>query len=60
MRSLVRLTAVLLLAALPARTDRAGVFDCYVLPLSWSPTWCATEGRDRAMRCLIPSNNASS
>lgn len=52
MRSLVRLTAVLLLAALPARADRAGVFDYYVLSLSWSPTWCALEGRERgAAQC---------
>lgn len=52
MRSLVRLTAVLLLAALPAWADRAGVFDYYVLSLSWSPTWCALEGRERgAAQC---------
>ena len=48
MRTLMRLTAVLLLlAALPVRADRAGVFDYYVLSLSWQPTWCALEGRAR-------------
>ncbi len=37
-----------LAAALPAGAwaqDRPGDFDFYVLSLSWSPTWCATEGR---------------
>lgn len=40
----------LLLAALPftAHADgKAGEFDYYVLSLSWSPSWCATEGRGR-------------
>jgi ribonuclease T2 len=27
----------------PARADVAGRFDSYVLALSWSPTWCATD-----------------
>ncbi|MCR9146180.1 MAG: ribonuclease T2 [Rhodobacteraceae bacterium] len=31
-----------------ARDYRAGVFDYYVLSLSWSPTWCAIEGDARA------------
>jgi ribonuclease T2 len=36
-------------AAGPAQTqDRAGDFDYFVLALSWSPAWCATEGADRA------------
>jgi ribonuclease T2 len=52
MRDLLRLAAVLLLAAFPARADRAGVFDYYVLALSWQPTWCALEGRARgAAQC---------
>jgi ribonuclease T2 len=35
--------------ALPVRAEgeRAGVFDYWVLALSWSPTWCALEGEDR-------------
>jgi len=40
---------VLLLFAAPARADgdRAGVFDYYVMALSWSPNWCALEGDAR-------------
>ena len=47
------LLAVLTLLALPwptsatAKGDRAGVFDYYVLALSWSPNWCALEGDSR-------------
>src|SRR5690606_41548 len=33
----------LLLAAAPTRADN---FDFYVLSLSWSPTWCASNDRD--------------
>lgn len=47
MRVIMRLTAMLLLTALPVRAERAGVFDYYVLSLSWQPTWCALEGRAR-------------
>lgn len=38
-----------LLTALPAfaEAERAGNFDYYVLSLSWSPNWCATEGDAR-------------
>ena len=40
---------VSVICATPARAegDRAGVFDYYVLSLSWSPTWCALEGKAR-------------
>lgn len=31
-----------------AQGDRSGVFDYYVLALSWTPTWCALEGDARA------------
>ena len=43
----MRWLAALLLSALPAfaEGERAGEFDYYVLSLSWSPTWCALEGR---------------
>lgn len=27
--------------------DTAGDFDYYVLALSWSPTWCALDGKER-------------
>ncbi|WP_297768410.1 ribonuclease T2 [uncultured Roseovarius sp.] len=50
---LVLLTC-LALFSLPAaaQTHRAGVFDYYVLALSWSPTWCALEGDARhAAQC---------
>ncbi|GFE51156.1 ribonuclease T(2) [Roseobacter cerasinus] len=45
MRSLL----IWLLTALPlaAQEHRAGVFDYYVLSLSWSPSWCALEGDAR-------------
>lgn len=35
--------------AAPSRADGepSGVFDYYVLSLSWSPTWCALEGDAR-------------
>ncbi len=44
------LTGLATLPALaPAQADgeRAGAFDYYVLSLSWSPNWCATEGDAR-------------
>ncbi len=50
----MRLLLVLLVLATPlsAETDRAGIFDYYVLSLSWSPNWCALEGDARnAAQC---------
>ncbi|MDG1118324.1 MAG: ribonuclease T2 [Flavimaricola sp.] len=45
---MLRVVLMLLMAASPLRAqDRAGVFDYYVLSLSWSPNWCALEGDDR-------------
>lgn len=48
---LIRALLLTLLAAAPpiarAEGDRAGVFDYYVLALSWSPNWCAREGDAR-------------
>lgn len=42
----------LLAGPLSAEGERAGVFDYYVLSLSWSPTWCAIEGDARdAAQC---------
>jgi len=38
----------LVVAALPAR---AGDFDYWLLALSWSPAWCATEARGQAEQC---------
>ena len=43
------LSVVLALISGMAQADgeRAGDFDYYVMSLSWSPTWCALEGRER-------------
>lgn len=37
------------ISGLPAQADddRTGVFDYYVVSLSWSPNWCAIEGDAR-------------
>ena len=48
----VSLPATLVLASLsthPAMADgeKSGVFDYYVMALSWSPNWCELEGRAR-------------
>lgn len=45
----MRWLLALLLGATTAQADgeKAGVFDYYVLSLSWSPTWCALEGDAR-------------
>jgi len=45
----MRLFALLfsLIASSAAAQDRAGVFDYYVLSLSWSPNWCLQEGAAR-------------
>ena len=47
---MTRLACVLiwLAGAATAQGDRPGVFDYYVLALSWTPTWCALEGDARA------------
>jgi ribonuclease T2 len=43
-----RLIALLCVMAAPlSAQDRAGVFDYYVLSLSWSANWCAIEGDAR-------------
>ncbi|MEM9010245.1 MAG: ribonuclease T2 [Pseudomonadota bacterium] len=41
------LVAMLLVASPSLAEDEAGVFDYYVLALSWSPNWCAAEGDAR-------------
>ena len=44
----MRWLMIWVMMALPvAAEDRAGVFDYYVLSLSWSPNWCAYEGDAR-------------
>lgn len=46
---LIVLALILSLTALTARAEgeRAGVFDYYVMALSWSANWCALEGDAR-------------
>lgn len=48
-----RALAALLLAAgsAAAAPPEPGDFDYYVLALSWSPSWCATEGDAGAEQC---------
>lgn len=41
------LAGALSLSAARADGDRAGVFDYYVLSLSWNASWCAIEGEAR-------------
>lgn len=38
---------MLMVSAAQAQSDKPGVFDYYVLSLSWSPNWCALEGKAR-------------
>ncbi|KJS42864.1 ribonuclease T2 [Roseovarius sp. BRH_c41] len=54
MRALLPLFLYLCLlpASAAAQSNSSGVFDYYVLSLSWSPTWCALEGDARgAAQC---------
>ncbi len=39
---------LLLLCATETKAQTPGQFDYYVMALSWSPNWCATEGDARA------------
>ncbi|MEM6340706.1 MAG: ribonuclease T2 [Pseudomonadota bacterium] len=45
----MRIVLIWLLLALPAHSEgeQSGVFDYYVMALSWSPNWCAIEGDAR-------------
>lgn len=54
MRRLAILLLLALVCAVPAaaRDMKAGVFDYFVLSLSWSPTYCATDaGQGDASQC---------
>jgi len=44
---LVSLVFALFAGAAMSEGERSGDFDYYVLSLSWSPSWCATEGDAR-------------
>ena len=52
----MRWIMALMLMLGPAHGDeaKAGVFDYYVLALSWTPTWCALEGDARDSRQCDP------
>ncbi len=49
MRFLIPLVAAIGLISPAARADgeKSGVFDYYVMALSWSPNWCRLEGDSR-------------
>jgi ribonuclease T2 len=51
--------ALLALAPLQSLADgeKAGVFDYYVMSLSWSPNWCALEGDARNSEQCDPSED---
>ena len=54
------LMALIGLLATPtaAEGERPGVFDYYVLSLSWSPNWCALEGDERrSPQCAANTGN---
>ena len=53
LRSGALLFVLALYAALagPARADEPGVFDFYVLSLSWSPTYCEDDGQNDRIQC---------
>jgi ribonuclease T2 len=56
--ALILALAILPAAALRAEGDRPGVFDYYVLALSWSPNWCALEGdARRSPQCRADSGH---
>jgi len=52
---LISLLAAFLLVAAPALAGgKPGVFDFYVLSLSWSPTYCSTNSRPDPAECDTP------
>lgn len=53
------LLAALLLPLPLAAQEVAGEFDYYVLALSWSPAWCATEGAGRDEPQCAPDRRTS-
>lgn len=62
MAGLMRCLALVVVATWSAvaaiAEDRAGVFDYYVLALSWSPNWCAIEGdARRSPQCRADSGH---
>ena len=47
----MRAALLALALATAAAAQEAGVFDYYVLALSWSPSWCALEGGPEEAQC---------
>jgi ribonuclease T2 len=47
----MRAALLALILAAPAAAQEAGVFDYYVLSLSWSPNWCALVGGPDEEQC---------
>jgi ribonuclease T2 len=47
MRSLLACLLIALATTASAKGEKSGVFDYWVLALSWSPNWCAQEGDAR-------------
>ncbi|MFC2968976.1 ribonuclease T2 family protein [Acidimangrovimonas pyrenivorans] len=43
----ILLAALALAGPAAARGEKAGIFDYYILSLSWPPNWCALEGDAR-------------
>lgn len=48
------LAFALLMTPGPMAADEPGRFDYYVMALSWSPTWCATQGDANDPQCRRP------
>jgi ribonuclease T2 len=51
MRRAVIAALLAVIGASATAQDRAGEFDYYVLALSWSPSWCETEGDADDAQC---------
>lgn len=58
MKALARaLIAIALLAAPAAADGEPGIFDHYVMALSWSPSWCRAEGDARGAAQCDPGSD---
>ena len=48
---------LLVLCATETKAQTSGQFDYYVMALSWSPNWCATEGDARGAAQCAPQHD---
>ncbi|WP_322867116.1 ribonuclease T2 [Aquicoccus sp. G2-2] len=55
MRSLLATLFVVIATLASAKGEKSGVFDYWVMSLSWSPNWCAQEGAARNSPQCAPS-----